>query len=100
MNKGTLTPRSNDEIEAMRFSGAFGQSDGFGSILTASVRRSGELCLTLEFKPGPGDANSFWSVMLTNDQRHALAGFLNRYHPRLYEVVGAECAQGKSDQGG
>lgn len=90
MNKGTLTPRTNDEVEAMRFSGGFGQPDGFASVLTASVRQDGGLCLTLEFRPGPGDASGFWSVMLTNEQRRVLAALLGRYHPRLYETIGAE----------
>jgi hypothetical protein len=84
MDKGTLTPRTNKEVAAMRFSGNFGQPDGFGSVLLASIRESGDLCLTLDFLLNGKEM--MWSVMLTNDQRTALAGFLNRYHPRLYEV--------------
>lgn len=85
MNKGTLTPRSNNEVEAMRFSGGFGQPDGFSSVLTASIRTSGEACLTLEYENG-GHIHQ-WSVMLTDEQRNALSALLGRYQPRLYERI-------------
>jgi hypothetical protein len=83
---GTLTPRSNDNVEEMRFTGAFGQPSGFGSVLTVSVRRSGEACLTLNFSPDSGDKKDhMWSVMLTNEQRNELSALLGRYQPTLYE---------------
>ena len=88
MNKditGGLTPRSNDGVGEMRFSGGFGQTDGFASVLIASVRRSGEACLTLHYTANSGPM--VWSVMLTNQQRYVLADFLRSYDPVLWEAI-------------
>ena len=103
MNVGTLTPRSNDEIRAMRFSGNFGHPDGFESVLTVSIKKSGEVALTLEYKSNCDNQINLWSVIrrffypsvsitlqLTDGQRNILGAFLCRYQPRLYEVVEVE----------
>lgn len=85
METGTLTPRSADIVDEFRFSGNFGQPDGFGSVLTASVRRDGSLCLRLNY-----DLNGkemFWAVELTSEQREILTSLTNRYRPRLYECT-------------
>jgi hypothetical protein len=87
MEKGKLTPRSADVIEAMRFSGAFGQPDGFDSVLTATVRRSGGVCFTLDYRIPPQDNDMRWSVELTNEQRAAMAEFLGQYKPTLCEKI-------------
>ena len=86
-HRGTLTPKSNELVEEMRFTGNFGQPNGFGSVLVASVRRSGEACLSLHYSTGSfGDRlDHFWAVMLTNEQRNALSALLGRYQPRLFE---------------
>lgn len=83
MEKGKLTPRSNDCVDAMRFSGGFGQPDGFASVLDVKVNRGGEVCLTLAHRVS-GDER-IWSVMLTDSQRHALAAMLASYKPRTFE---------------
>ncbi len=80
MDTGNLTPRSNDTVTEMRFSGNFGQPDGFGSVFTAKVNTAGEACLTLEYGEGKQ-----WSVMLTDSQRQALASMLGIYKPILFE---------------
>lgn len=49
MQIGNLTPRSNDPISSMRFSGGFGQPNGFASVLTASVNKASDACLTLDY---------------------------------------------------
>jgi hypothetical protein len=85
--RGTLTPKSNETVDEMRFTGTFGQPDGFGSVFVASVRTSGEACLSLYWSTGNfgGKLDYFWSVMLTNEQRNALSELLGRYQPRLFE---------------
>lgn len=87
MNTGTLTPRSNDTVNEMRFTGNFGQPDGFGSVLTVSIRKDGAVCLTLTWKDLLGDEEKTWSVMLTSDQRPVLAQLLDSYNPKLWEKV-------------
>lgn len=85
--RGNLTPKANRVIEEMRFTGNFGQPDGFGSVLIASVRESGEVCLSLHFSMGNfgNKLDHFWGVMLTNEQRAELSALLGRYQPRLFE---------------
>jgi hypothetical protein len=79
MFTGKLTPRSNNIVDSMRFSGAFGQPDGFGSVLDVIVNKAGEACFTLHYE------ERMWSVTLTNEQRNALAKMLSNYQPCLYE---------------
>jgi len=86
METGTLTPRSNDIVDEMRFSGGFGQPDGFGSVLTASMRKSGDAALTLVWRDLQGHEQT-WSVVLAPGQKDALGQFLTRYQPRLYERI-------------
>lgn len=83
MKTGKLTPRANDTVSRIRFSGSFGQPDGFGSVLEADQRESGEVALTLFYKMNNSD--HMWSVMLTNEQRKALGKFLFEYEPTLFE---------------
>jgi hypothetical protein len=83
LETGTLTPRSADIVEEIRFSGGFGQPDGFASVLIASVRTDGSLCLRLDYRGI--DHIQVWAVELTNEQREAIAGLTNRYRPRVYE---------------
>lgn len=85
MNKGTLTPQSSDVVRDMRFTGGFGQPDGFASTLTALVRKSGALCLTLDYRVN--DREQMWSVELTSEQRHTLAELLLSYEPRHWEAI-------------
>jgi len=87
MEKGKLTPRSSDVVEAMRFSGDFGQPDGFKSVLTVTVRRSGGVCFTLNYRIPPRDKDMVWSVELANEQRAAMAEFLGQYKPTLCEKI-------------
>ena len=86
-HRGTLTPRSSDVVTEMRFSGSFGQPDGFGSVLVAGVRRDGNACLSLHYSTGHfgGKLDHFWAVELTGEQRKALAALLVSYEPRLFE---------------
>ena len=91
MQTGNLTPRSNNTIDEMRFTGNFGQPDGFDSVLVASVRKSGDACLTLTYCMDVGDREErIWSIMLTNEQRLVLAKLLNEYKPTLYERTGEQ----------
>jgi hypothetical protein len=86
MEKGKLTPRSNNLVAAMRFSGGFGQPDGFASVLTVRINTAGELALTLCYRHDVGDRQEhMWSVTLTNEQRVELADFLSLYEPTLWE---------------
>ena len=89
MKTGTLTPRTNKTVDAMRFSGGFAQPDGFASVLTVTVNQSGDACLTLEYRTGvPGNDSGqvqMWSVTLNDHQRNALGAMLSRYQPRDYE---------------
>ncbi len=85
MKTGTLTPRSNGIEDAMRFSGSFGQPDGFGSVLDVTVNTEGVACLTLTWKSSSSSDEQRWSVMLNSDQRNALAEMLAKYQPRTWE---------------
>ena len=84
MKTGTLTPRSNNCVEGMRFSGDFGQPDGFGSVLAVRINEAGQACFALTYKNMDGSESS-WAVTLTDSQRDALAVFLAEYKPRLFE---------------
>ena len=70
----------------MRFSGSFGQPDGFDSILTAIVKEDGGLCLTLNYKCDYEER--MWSIELDNEQRKVLRDHIDGYEPRLWEVIG------------
>ena len=83
MNTGTLTPRCENTVDEMRFSGGFRTPGGFSSVLTVSVRRNGGACLTLDYQSTNGESQ--WSVMITNEQRKALATLLAAYEPVLFE---------------
>jgi hypothetical protein len=87
METGSLTPKAEDVVEAMRFTGNFGQPDGFGSVLKVEVRQSGSAALTLMWRDDATGNEMQWSVMLTDDQRQALGQFIGRYQPRLWERV-------------
>ena len=84
---GGLTPRSNNKEKAYRYSGGFGQSDGFASILDVKVNTAGELTLTLHYKMTTDRESQFWSVMLSNEQRKHLAALLDSYDPTLWEEI-------------
>jgi hypothetical protein len=47
METGNLTPKSNDTVLEIQYTGAFGQPDGFGSVLTCRIARSGDATLAL-----------------------------------------------------
>lgn len=83
MRTGKLTPRSNNCVDAMRFSGGFGQPDGFASVLDVKINEGGEVCLTLTHRENGNE--STWSVMLTDSQRNAMAAMLGEYKPRTFE---------------
>lgn len=84
MKTGTLTPRSNDCVKAMRFSGSFGQPDGFASVLDVKVNQGGNVSLSLTYKGGDNQEH-MWAVALTDSQRRALAVMLAAYEPRVFE---------------
>lgn len=83
MFTGNLTPKSNDKVVAMRFTGAFGQSDGFGSVLNVEINKAGHASLTLFYNPPSGA--TFWAVELDSEQRRALAVLLMTYEPKTFE---------------
>jgi hypothetical protein len=85
MDTGTLTPRCSDPVRAVRFSGPFGQPDGFSSVLTVIVRKSGDLCLKLNYKGHITEHQ--WAVELTSEQRIALGKTVLSYTPKLYEDI-------------
>ena len=86
MKTGTLTPKANNIEDAMRFSGCFGQPDGFGSMLDVTVNTEGKACLTLTWKTDTsGGEEKRWSITLDSDQRNALASMLAKYQPRTWE---------------
>ena len=77
MYTGNLTPRTNNTIEAIRFTGSFAQPEGFGSVL-----EDGRLVLTLSWKTHPD-----YTVGLDNAQRGVLAKLAATYQPMLYEFI-------------
>ena len=79
---GNLTPKSNDTVKAMRFTGNFGQPDGFGSILTVRINKKGDAILTLHYISEGKEG--LWSVMLNQEQRFALSRLLS---PATYEAI-------------
>lgn len=83
MKTGKLTPKSGDVVDAMRFTGAFDQPDGFGSVLDVTVRRSGDAYLTLTYRMH--GAEHVWSIGLTEPQRNALAQMLSQNQSRTWE---------------
>lgn len=85
MKTGGLTPRANGTVRTVRYSGGFGQLDGFRSVLTAAVRTDGRLVLTLEYR-ALGDEQA-WTVELTQEQRRHLASWIGEYEPVLFEDV-------------
>ena len=90
LRSGNLTPRSNTTQVSRRFSGGFGQPDGFGSVLDVKVNKSGDLCLTLHYRtdfPDNPNAKHMWSVTLTNEQRKNLAEMIGNpdLEPTLWE---------------
>lgn len=87
MKTGNLTPRSNNIVKSVRFSGSFGQPDGFSSVLVASVSRSGSLELNLTFRDYNGSNERFWAVRLTNDQRRRLGQLCIEYEPVQFEEI-------------
>lgn len=91
MNKlptGGLTPRANNGYRGKRYTGSFGQPDGFGSVLYVEVKQDGRLVLKLHFKPGTDSAPHFWAVELDNAQRNDLASWIGEYQPTFWEEVG------------
>ncbi len=87
MKQGNLTARSNNKITSFRYSGGFGQPDGFASILTVTVNNEGYLALSLVYRKGGGISSEehFWTVNLTNSQRQHLAGWIGEHKPQLWE---------------
>ena len=86
MKTGNLTPKSNNEVKTVRYSGTFGQPDGFGSVLEVSIRASGEVSLCLTYR-GVAEKENSWGTMLTHEQGKHLANLLNSYEPILWEEV-------------
>ena len=86
MKTGKLTPKSNNVMAARRYSGSFGQPDGFGSVLAVTIHNDGEIQLTLTWKSESASAERQWSVRLTNEQRKNLGHFLStEFEPVLWE---------------
>ncbi len=85
MVKGKLTPKSNDTVHEMRFSGGFGQPDGFSSVLNVRVNKAGYSYLTSTYRMNGVDHT--WTIELNNEQRKTLAELLTRYEPTLWEEV-------------
>ena len=88
MKTGNLTPRTNSTIREKRYSGGFGQPDGFASVLNVAVRTDGRLVLTLRYRPSCVDTSkeTLWSVELTNEQRKDLE-WITEYEPILVEDI-------------
>ena len=82
MKKEGLDPKSNDTVVKARFSGGFGQPDGFESILTVSVNRHGNATFHLAYKIVNTDQS--WAVILDNDQRRELIRLLSEHEPTLW----------------
>jgi hypothetical protein len=89
METGKLTPRTNSTVSEMRFTGNFGLPGGFGSVLTAGIRRDGRAVLTLTYTTElDGRTHEhMWSVELDNEQRRVLGALLASYEPTLWEKV-------------
>ena len=85
METGKLTPKSNDTMQKMRFTGHFGQPDGFGSVLEARVNRHGYAYLSLTYKSSGEER--VWSMELDNEQRRALGQMMLKFEPTLYEII-------------
>ncbi len=89
MKTGLLTPRTNNTIRAKRYTGGFGQSNGFGSVLRVDVRQDGRLNLCLTYKETINDDSRerTWNCELSNEQRKDLAGWIGEYDPILVEDI-------------
>ncbi len=88
MDKGNLTARSNNKIASFRYSGGFGQPDGFASVLTVSVNKEGNLTLSLTYKRSDlSSEEHFWAVTLTDSQRQHLASWIGEHKPQLWEEI-------------
>ena len=83
METGNLTPKSNNDILKMRFTGSFWQPDGFGSMLNIVVNKHGNLTLGITTKDQ--DKETSWNVILDSAQRIALGNAIVQYEPVLYE---------------
>lgn len=95
MNKlptGKLTPRSNEFVSGIRMTGAFGQPDGFGSVLRCIVTKDGSAQFTMYIRNEHRDGEQgidFWTVALDNEQRCCLARWLSTtgHDPTLVEYI-------------
>jgi len=87
METGNLTPKSNNCIKACRFSGNFGQPDGFGSVLNVRVNRNGDVALQLNYRSDIDGQEKLWTVMLDNEQRKKLIEIISmgEDEPRKFE---------------
>lgn len=85
MNTKNLTSKSNDSVIEARFTGSFGQPDGFGSVLTLIINKAGNATLTLNYKD-VDNIERMWSVMLDNEQRRKLANMLTTYEPSFTAI--------------
>lgn len=88
MNTDGLTPRSNTIKSQIRYTGNFGQPDGFASVLEVTVHEDGEAQLTLNYRTDIGTRNDerMWSIRLTETQIDRLIKQLSHYHPTLWWV--------------
>lgn len=87
MNSYELTPRTNNTINKMVFTGAFGQPDGFGSVLEVEIKQDGRLVLICTYRLHGSEHDHVWTIELDNEQRVALGEFIPTYSPRLYHYV-------------
>ena len=86
MRTGKLTPRTNNTICAARFTGSFGQPNGFGSILEAAVREDGRLVLTCIWKDHLDNSKEcMWTIELDSAQRNKLVDLVGQYQPIFVE---------------
>ena len=85
MKTGNLTPRSNNLVAGMRFTGAFAQPNGFGSVLSVEIKTDGRAVFTLTYKKINDESEHMWTIELDNEQRSKLAAHLSKHQPTLYE---------------
>lgn len=88
MFTGNLTPKDNDTVKEMIFTGSFAQPNGFGSVLTARINTEGNLELSLTFTTDFGSSKeTMWGIILNCEQRRALGNLALSYEPVHFEEI-------------
>lgn len=85
METGNLTPKSNNTVANMRFTGEFGQPGGFGSVLGVRLNNAGHVDFNICSRGWNDDKEKSCHCNLNNEQRKALIKMLSSHEPVLYE---------------